>query len=288
MAQKRQIEAGEFFYRFFVKRTSSFHANLYKAGITASEADVHKARVDLKKVFALFSFFEMLGPENFQQKKFSAVFKKIFTEGGKMRENQVNIAAMEQYLSRYPGVSLFIKYLKVEQKKSTKGFINSVVQFDEAKLKEIRKQIKKVCREIKSDEIIGRSEEYIRKRAKNIQGVSSQISDPENVHAIRKELKKMGAIVSLLHQVNPGEYLQTLMTLITKTETYIGEWHDRIIQIDSFDRFLKSADKIDELSAYQLKELKAIIVDETNRNLVLLMPFVDEVVKMVEEWSDHP
>jgi CHAD domain-containing protein len=283
MTPKRQIEAGEFFYRFFKKRTSSFHANLYKAGITASEADIHKARVDLKKVFALFSFFEVLGPGNFRQKKFSSVFKKIFIEAGRMRENQLNIAAMEQYQADFPGVSLFIKYLRSEQKKSTKGFINAVVQFDETKLKEIGKTIRNVCQGIKSDDIISRSEVYIRKKANRIQSVCPYTEDPENVHTIRKELKKMGAIVSLLKQVRPGEYLENLTTLITATETYIGEWHDRIVLISALDRFLKSTSQIDEESVTRFKELQTLFAGESSLKLQLLMPYVENILRMVLE-----
>ena len=283
MPQQRQIEAGEFFYRFFKKRTSSFHANLYKAGITASETDIHRARVDVKKVFAVFSFFEMLDPVNFHQKKYAALFRTIFNEAGKMRENQVSILSMEQYLPEYPGVSLFIKFLKAEQKKSTKGFINAVIQFDELKLKEISKSIKRLCGEIKSEEIIGRSEEYIRKKAKRIRSVTPFVEKPENVHKIRKDLKKIGAIATLLKQITPGEYLENLLALITKTETFIGEWHDRIILIDSFNRFFKSNVKADQESIQQLKELKEFFVRDASNKLEILMPYVDEVVSMAFE-----
>ena len=283
MTQKRKIEAGDFFYRFYKKRTSSFYANLYKAGITASDEDIHKARVDLKKVFALFSFFEILGPGNFNKKKYSFLFKNIFNKAGKMRENQVNIQYVEKYQHDYPGVLLFMKYLKSEQKKSAKGFIAAIVQFDEKKLKKISKSIKKVCHEMKSDTIIERSKDYLWEKARKIESVRHKTGDIESVHTIRKELKKTGAILSLLHQVKPGEDLEKLLDHVNKTEALIGEWHDRVVLIDTLKKFFKSFLNHDEVTMTQLMELNGIVGKEAEQKLEALLPFVDEVVRLTEQ-----
>ena len=288
MSRKYQIEAGEFFYRYFKKRTSSFHATLYKAGITATDEDIHKARVDLKKVFALFSFFEILGPGNFSKKKYSSVFKQIFNRAGKMRECQVNILYAEQYMIDYPGVLLFIRYLKNEQKKSAKAFISAVFQFDEQKLKEISKSIKKVCSEIRSDAIIARSEEYIKGKRRKIESVVRKIEDPESVHTIRKELKKMGAILSLLFQVKPEENLETLLYKVNITESLIGEWHDRVVLIDSLNHFLKINNETIETSFTGLKNLKEMITVEASQKLETLLPHVEGIVRMAGDIFDAP
>jgi CHAD domain-containing protein len=283
MTRKRQIEAGDFFYRYFIKRTSSFHATLYKAGITATDDDIHKARVDLKKVFALFSFFEVLGPGNFNKKKYSSVFKDIFIKAGKMRECQVNILCVESFVQDYPGVLLFINYLKSEQKKSAKGFISAVFQFDEKKLKEISNSIKKVCSEIKSDAIIERTVAYLIERTGKIESIMDKSGDPETIHTIRKELKKVGAILSLLQQVKPAEDQENLLKLLNKTESLIGDWHDRIVLIDSFTRFFKANNQIEVTSFNQLKNLQELINRETGLKLDKLIPYVNEVVKVTND-----
>jgi CHAD domain-containing protein len=55
-------ETGEFLYRYFRKLIASFQSSLYKAAITCDIEDIHKARVDVKKMNALFILFDTAVP----------------------------------------------------------------------------------------------------------------------------------------------------------------------------------------------------------------------------------
>jgi len=79
----------EFYWRFYKKRTTSFLANLYKSSITGDEKDIHRTRLDMKKIYAILELFEMLDPGNFNQENFE-IFKVLFRFSGKIRELQVN------------------------------------------------------------------------------------------------------------------------------------------------------------------------------------------------------
>jgi CHAD domain-containing protein len=281
MKLQRKLEPGEYFYRFFRKRTSSFHASIYKAGITADTHDIHKARVDLKKVFALFNFFEMLGALGFNQKKNASLFRDIFLQAGKIRENQVNLQNIEKYRPDTSGMILFSRFLKKEQKKFTKAFIAAVVQFDEKRLKEVTKTIKKCCNDINSETISRKSGDYLSKKAGKLKLLAEHPEEEKNIHKIRQELKKTGAIISLLYQIRPEQDIERLIAKVNETEVLIGEWHDQIVLLDSLDRFFKSETKIETGLLKEMTDLKEQIESENIRRLDTIMPLVLDVTLMI-------
>ena len=281
MKLQRKLEPGEYFYRFFRKRTYSFHASIYKAGITADTDDIHKARVDLKKVFALFNFFDMLEATGFNQKKSASLFRDIFLKAGRIRENQVNIQNIDKYGQDTPGMVLFSRFLKKEQKKFTKAFIAAVVQFDEQRLKEVAKTIKKCCRDISSETVTRKSGDYLSKKAGRIKLLAEHPEDDNNIHKTRQEMKKMGAIASLLFQVIPEPETERLIIKLNQAEVLIGEWHDQVVLLDSLDQFLKSETRIETGVLKEMTDLKQHIESENIRRLEKIMPLVLDVTLMI-------
>ena len=190
----------EFYWRFFKKRISSFLANLYRASITGDEKDVHRTRLDMKKIYAILEMFEMLNPDKFSQENLE-VFQTLFKFSGKIRELQVNQLVLAKYGQETPGGIVFFKYLRSRESKLTKQFISVVQQFDEKKLKKTEKSIKKLCEEIKVKTLLARSEKFITKKAKKISLLRNYPSNPENIHGIRIQLKAMGTILTLVSMV---------------------------------------------------------------------------------------
>ena len=64
-------DTSELLLRIYQKRTASFLAYLYKAGMTANVANIHKTRVSVKKIYAIFHLLEMIGHGSFDRKKTS-------------------------------------------------------------------------------------------------------------------------------------------------------------------------------------------------------------------------
>ncbi|MEI7982797.1 MAG: hypothetical protein WCI71_14185, partial [Bacteroidota bacterium] len=108
-------ETGEFLYRFYRKRIASFLASLYKASITCDDKDIHKARVDVKKIFALFHLFELVLSDTFKQENHYPLLKQIFAHSGRIREIQINLGWVDHYGPSFPGMHEFREYLVDEE-----------------------------------------------------------------------------------------------------------------------------------------------------------------------------
>ena len=88
-------KTGEFLYRYFLKLTTSFQSSLYKAAITCNIEDIHKARVDVKKMNALFILFDTVVPGFSRETGTRRLFKDIFNNAGTIREIQLILLFLE-------------------------------------------------------------------------------------------------------------------------------------------------------------------------------------------------
>ena len=281
MKLQQTIEPGELFYRFYKKRIASFLANIYKAGITAGNEDIHKARVDLKKILALFSFFQLLEGSGLKTLKYKRLFRPVFKQAGKIREAQMNLSLLELYPVDMEWLKSYKAYLIKEQRKNTESFISVVIGFDEQRLKSIDNAVKKYCKEIEKDQLIKRSEEFIEGKAEILKFLSANYGDPENVHKIRQELKMLGAIGSLLLMVQPDPRMDDLLVRVNITEVMIGEWHDHIIFLQSLDQFRKTAPALSNEFADQFFRFRNKIEADNSRRLDITIPMVIEVVSLI-------
>ena len=281
MNPKRNIEPGELFFRFYKKRISSFLVTVYKAGITGKDRDIHKLHVDLKKINAMYSFFGMLEFTGLNIRKSAKHFRDIFRQAGRIREIQVNLGSVEKYSLEMPGLISFRKFLKKEQKKNTKAFILAVSCFDEKKLKAATIKVKRFCRGMDRGEILVRSGEFLSKKAGMIRSLAEHPENDENIHRIRQELKKMGAITSLLLQVIPGRETRQLMANINRAEVMIGEWHDRVVLMGAMEHFMRSAPEQEAGSLVEMVRLKERISAENSGTLAGIIPMVADLADAV-------
>ena len=67
MKDDRAFHVGEFLFRYYRKRTKSFLANIYKAGITGSSRDIHRARLDAKKMIAMLDLLRIMRRKKIKQ-----------------------------------------------------------------------------------------------------------------------------------------------------------------------------------------------------------------------------
>lgn len=278
-----EISAGDFLIRYYQKRSASFLLNIYNACITATENDIHKARVDLKKIYALLSFFDMLGLKPFNSKETKKILKEVFAASGKIREIQMNLIYLEGLEETETEIQLYSEYLKSLYKKKTKRFIQSVIRFDEKEFKQIRGSIRQNCRNIKIGKIINKCDDYFQVHSSRISKFRSGSVDIENVHRIRKEMKNISAIAKLLKYLYVDEFLEKLISEVDKTEVIIGEWHDRVILRDSLEYFMNKEKTKPVRKFIKLEKIKADLDKEIDNLLVRLLPEVDNVVSIIAQ-----
>jgi CHAD domain-containing protein len=270
----------EFYWRFFEKRITSFLANLYKASITGDEKDIHNTRLDMKKIYAILEMFEMLEPQKFRQENFE-VFRTLFRFSGRIRELQVNEIVIEQYGKKPDGVLFFVKSLRAREKKLSRQFIDIVREFDEKKLRKSEKAIKKLCREIRLKTLQARLEKFIRKKAKKIDLLRNYPSNPENIHGIRKHLKSMVTILTLISMVYRDEKQDILLEKLNQTETLIGNWHDNQVLSEYIDQFIRRSKKVSREYQGHLLVLRNDIVKHNQDLMLSLFPKIEETLMII-------
>jgi CHAD domain-containing protein len=266
--QMNTREMQEYLLRFYKKRVASFLANLYKSSITGAMKDIHRTRLDVKKIYALFMLYELADPKGFSKRENYILFSKLFKRSGKIREIQINMMLLEGYGLAEKESELFREFLKDLEKRYTVRLLEEVAGFDEKKLIKTEKEIRNICRKMSKKKLILNGDAFIKNKAVNIAELQKVPENPTNLHKIRQELKAMSTVATLLFTVKPGDYLEHIIGFLNKTELLIGEWHDRVV----FSGILKLyTEKGHDLS----KELK--------QSLVLLSEEVDEEIKQYEK-----
>lgn len=270
----------EFYWRFYKKRTASFLSNLYRASITGSEKDIHRTRLDMKRINAILEMFEMLDPGKFSQESYD-VFRELFGFSGKIRELQVNQLVIQKYGTESKGRTLFIRYLRGRENKLSRQFMGIVQDFDEKKLKKSERSLKKLCREIKISNLKARTEKFILKKGKRIKLLRNYPSNPEHIHEIRKHLKAMDTILSLVSMVFRDDKQEAIQAGLTRTEMLIGEWHDNQVLMDYISHFIKRRKALDRDHHQQLQLLRNKIMKSNQELLNSLFPMIEDVLNLI-------
>jgi CHAD domain-containing protein len=277
---------GEFLFQFYRKRTSSFLAGIYKATITGESEDIHRLRVDVKKIYALYSLFEMIQPDLFKKQTRFRLFTNLFKLAGRIREIQVHLIFLAKPKYKKTDFSSFITFLKEQESQATKDFLLAIKDFNDKELKSTEKEIRKICLDIPVKKLSLKSEDFIRKRAKKIQSLQTEDAGVENVHKIRKHLKAMSTVSTLVSTIKPDEKLGLIISGLNKTEMMIGDWHDKIILLDIIDLYMKNRKEVSDDGLIPLNSLRQSLLDDNQGLLRRLLPEVRKVTELITGLMD--
>ena len=184
----KKKEIGEFLYRFYRKRTVSFLAHVYNASITGDSRDIHRARLDVKRIFALYGLFEMLEPNVFKHQGGYKLFRPLYRQAGKIREIQVNYLLLANPQPLVGECNSFLLWLKEEEHHAIQKFLEKVKIFKEAELRDTDKRIEKICHRNSIFKLRSKTVDYIRDKAKQVKQIQNE-PDEDDIHKIRKTLK---------------------------------------------------------------------------------------------------
>jgi CHAD domain-containing protein len=282
-------EIGVFLYRYYQKRTSSFLSNIYKAGISADSKDIHRARLDVKKIFALYGLFEMLDPEAFKNKGGFKLFRPLYRQAGKVREIQVHYLLLADENTTVEAHAGFVHWLKKEERRAIHKFLQLKKEFRESDLKATDKVIYKICHSSSIFKLRSKTREYLKRKAEKILEVRPSEASDKEIHGIRRHLKAMSAITTLVYSIKPVNKLDLIISSLNKTEMMIGDWHDRVVLKEAIDRYLRENKPDSEVELNSLIFLKQTLNDY-NQNL--FQHFIPEVSTFVEgivaEYDEKP
>jgi CHAD domain-containing protein len=273
----RKAEIGEFLYRYYLKRTWSFLANIYKASITTDSKDIHRARLDVKKIFALYDLFELLDPQGFRKLPGHKLFRPLYRQAGKIREIQVNQSLLSGGGFEKFSCDQFSEWIKAEECRAVKKFVRSVKKFSESDLDKTDKDIRKICHSSTMSKMRSKTEAFIRKRAKTLNELQESDLSDGKIHQIRIHLKSISTITTLVYSLKPSKQLDQIITSLNKNEMMIGDWHDRVVLKEAIDRFVKAEIEKSREDLEALENLKGLLMAEAQKFVHHFMPEVNKV-----------
>lgn len=262
-----EYQIDEFLFRFYRKRTASFLVNIYKAGITGASKDIHRARLDVKKILAIVDLLRIVRAKSDKDPEFEKIFKKLYRASGRIREIQVNMLLMTRAEFAGFDMTLFNNYLLMQEKKMTIEFLKEIRKFNEQKLSRIEKRIKKEVSKITSATLQKKTKRYIHSKIKLIQELLEKGDGEENVHKVRQHIKELSTVLSLVFAIKASDNLEMVINRLNKSEMMIGDWHDRVILADSMRIFLEQSTNYSESQMTPVKECHQIIVEANNRQI---------------------
>ena len=222
---------------------------------TGNQEDLHRFRVQIKKLKAMFSLLEDASSQQGLLKNFKPV-RKIFKYAGHIRDAHTNLLLSERYKltneAFETGQQKIIADGTNEFQSNRKKFIKSI----EGSYKSLKKQLPKV-----SDEAIA---EFYKNQLEHIAGKLAVPDFSEEMHSNRKLIKTLVYNHKLTDKALEGS-LHINSEYLDKLQSTIGEWHDNIVAEQLFAspelNDLPVLKKIKKTNAGVQRNIKSLAVD---------------------------
>ncbi|MEI7661842.1 MAG: CHAD domain-containing protein [Bacteroidota bacterium] len=267
MKNDGNYQIGEFLLRFYRKRTASFLVNIYKAGITGASKEIHRARLDVKKILAVIDLLRIVRPKSSKDPEYEKIFKKLYRASGRIREIQVNLLLLTG--PEFAGYELapFKDALLRQEKERTSEFLKVIRKFDEKKLLRLENKIKKEIRKITPAILQKKSGKYIVSKTALSLELLEKGDGEGNVHRVRQHIKELSTVLTLIYTFRPSDHLEMVINGLNQSEMMIGDWHDRVILADSLHFFLEQKTLLSENQMAPARDCHRFIVESNHRQV---------------------
>lgn len=197
---------------YITKRIKSIKQHLIVYEENKAPEELHRIRVDIKKIKALLSFAEDAYENNYSRKK----LKSLFQKAGAIRELQINIQLLSE-LSPFP--KQFVAQLKQEKNNLQEQFLKNTSLY-----------LKNITR-FKDDLSLPKTlpnkrtlHAYFKKELKKA-NQKLHSGNKENTHRYRTKIKNILYVYNCLPE-NLQQNIELNKTNITQQQKKVGQWHD--------------------------------------------------------------
>jgi CHAD domain-containing protein len=228
----------------------SIHLNSFLE--TGDQEELHRFRVQVKKIRAMLSLIEDASGEHAFLKNFKPV-KKVFKYAGNIRDAHTTLQLAAHY-----GIKN-----EAFESGGLKIIEEGIIEFQH-KGKKFIKNIKHACRQI-NDQLPGIDNdgiaEYYDKQLRQIATNLAVAGFTEDMHTNRKLIKTLVYNHKLAEKALPGHFPYNI-SYLDKLQDTIGKWHDNIVAAQLF----LSPELNDKPIAAKIRRKNAAI----KRNITLL------------------
>ncbi|MDP4291530.1 MAG: CHAD domain-containing protein [Bacteroidota bacterium] len=193
---------------------------------------VHEMRLCMKRLRALFLFFEALEPDIISTKVLLSRFRKLFKLAGRIRDIQIQ-KKLALHLETELEASFieYIHFLNKNEKKAIKAFEKKMHGYEPEKdFSSIRNLISDTLSSYPSDDLSLRGKQIIFDKFVLVQQMTREKLNSTQLHAIRTKLKQIAYLLKIWkgHE-NVTQVIPVERTQLQATEVKLGLWHDYVI-----------------------------------------------------------
>ncbi|HYK47861.1 MAG TPA: CHAD domain-containing protein [Parafilimonas sp.] len=231
-------------YEYIDKRCENATLAVKNFGENKDHEELHKLRVEIKKLKACAAFTSKLAGEHYK-KKLRPV-SEIFKKAGEIRTARLNLATLKKYRIRATAFrqgQLAIGENVAQQFNTSSGRYTQVI-------KSTCDELRDDCGDISNKKI----REFYSKKIELLSMFFTEKFDEGKLHERRKIIKRLVYVDSLLPDKLKAElainipYLDTLQDII-------GKWHDALVIID----LLNKAGTGEQKTALLLREKEGLL-----------------------------
>ena len=234
------------------KRFTLLNAGLKKYKQHAKPEHLHEVRVELKKIKTLVNLL-LFNSKQFDIATYYKPLKQIFKQAGLIRDSDVLHQLFKDHkLERFE--KAVIPKTK-EQKKTIAKFHKKTGQYKKT-TKQIHKKIEKYFAHINSEDL----KKYILKTEQQLCEKLFQKFNTDELHPIRKLIKELIYLSQITNEENNLQKIETY----DKLQDTIGNWHDKIVLIDLFQKnqnslYKESVQKLKRGCTGDIKLIKSLM-----------------------------
>lgn len=222
------------FIQYYESLLDTFTKYLHKVAEDAQTEDIHQLRVSIKKLRAIWTLTELVSDRKWKKKKHFALFNKLFSTAGKLREAQINQELIRNYSSRLEDYKLQLGMIEFKQLKKLKKRIK---QFDQARLEDLNRTLIKKINTISDDYVLTIAKQHVSAFKLNTTGLEEDSDNNDQLHDIRIALKAIQEILFIIKKLGNSKDSEKKLKKIKVLNEAIGTWHDYDVLIDSLQKY---------------------------------------------------
>jgi CHAD domain-containing protein len=240
---ERYEDLSEAFYLYFGRISQGLRSE-----------DLHRLRVTIKKLRAIWSLVEWAYDGKWNKKQHIALSSKLFNAAGKVREGELNRALVDKYNVKY--LLPYKDHIMAIQNRSIMKLHIRIQDFELNKFKDNTQEIYPLLNALSKQQIIRLSLAYVLKETRKVHELIEDLPEDNKLHKIRIHLKVTSEILGIIIRVNASIGLRSFLNNIKSLNDRIGLWHDYVVLHRSLSKFtekdpIKNHDK--RLSALMVR-----------------------------------
>ncbi|HEX2787673.1 MAG TPA: CHAD domain-containing protein [Ignavibacteria bacterium] len=212
--------------KYFNRHWEAMFTHLYNFCVAENPEELHKLRVEIKKLEALFMLLKECSWNNYDDKRFRKKFmsvKKIFKNAGRIRNAHINLQLLDKFKTENSDFK--DKQKTILQEQSSK-FCNDMIFYAD-KISKNHKSLMKLLYDAESKKIL----DLYKKQLKKINKIFKSYKKPAELHKSRKNIKQLLYVYSILNKPFIKK-IKLNAKYFDNLQEIIGKWHDTEITID--------------------------------------------------------